>query len=101
MADSILYEKLISEKEGDYQVKLVISEFRGTTYLSLRKYFLSFDDGFVPSKEGISIPFEMESSFKLLDGMVDICSDAESVKAIEMRITKESLENTQDEEYNG
>ena len=79
MADAILYEKLISENnEKNFQVKLVLSEFRGVTYLSIRKYFLSFDEGFVPSKEGISIPYEMASSYALLDALVDLCSSNET-----------------------
>ena len=75
------------------QVRLVVSSFRGVNYLSLRKYFLSFDEGFIPSKEGISMVFEIDSSFKLLDGMVDICSDAESIKAVANHIHKPDVES--------
>lgn len=93
--DKVLYEKLISENfEKNYQVRLVVSSFRGVNYLSLRKYFLSFDEGFIPSKEGISMVFEIDSSFKLLDGMVDICSDAESIKAVANHMNKTDIENT-------
>jgi hypothetical protein len=81
--DKVLYEKLISENlEKNYQIKLVVSSFKGNTYLSLRKYFLSFDSGFVASKEGISMPFEMASSFNLLDGMIDLCSQSESAESV-------------------
>lgn len=86
---NIIYEKLISENkvEGkEYEVRLTLSEFKGVTYLGIRKYFLSFDDGFVPSKEGISIPFEINSSFNLLDALVDICSDTESMMALKNKL---------------
>jgi hypothetical protein len=90
MSDStILYERLITENkvEGkEYEVWLTVSEFRGVTYLGIRKYFLSFDDGFVPSKEGISIPFEINSSYALLEGLIDICSEAESVEALKDKL---------------
>lgn len=87
--DKILYEKLIDENfEKNFQVKLVVSSFRGTTYLSVRKYFLSFDEGFVPSREGISIPFEMPSSFALLTGLMDICSQAEGIEALKEQLDK-------------
>lgn len=87
MADSILYEKLIDQNnDKNYQVKLVVSDFRDKTYLSLRKYFLSFDEGFIPSKEGISMEFEITSSFALLDAMIDICSQAEGIEAVKLHL---------------
>ena len=89
MSDAILYNKLICENkvEGkEYEVRLTLSEFRGVTYLGIRKYFLSFDEGFVPSKEGISIPFEINSSFNLLDAMVDICSEEEAMQVIKNKL---------------
>ncbi len=91
MSDEILYEKLISEKP-DYQVKLVVSVFRDVTYLSLRKYFLSFDEGFVPSKEGISMEFQIDSSFALLDGMIDLVSQAEGIEAVKLHLENRRLE---------
>ena len=97
MADSIIYEKLIDQNDvKNYQVKLVVSEFRGQTYLSLRKYFLSFDEGYVPSKEGISMEFELASSFALLDGMLDLCSQAEGIDAVKsfLETRSQTLYNT-------
>jgi hypothetical protein len=94
MADKILYEKLIDQNDiKNYQVKLVVSDFKGTIYLSIRKYFLSFDEGFVASKEGISMEFELASSFALLEGLMDICSDNEGAEALKIQIEKAKLEN--------
>lgn len=96
MSDNILYEKLIDQNDvQNYQVKVVISEFRGTTYLGIRKYFLSFDDGYVPSKEGISIPLEITSSFSLLEALLDICSEMEGIEAV-----KNKLESLKEMKYN-
>lgn len=101
MADDILYEKLISQNDvKNYQVKLVVSRFRDIIYLSIRKYFLSFDEGYVPSKEGISMEFEMASSFALLQGMLEICSDAEGVQAVVDELQKEKLEQEAELQYN-
>ncbi len=87
MDDEILYEKLIAENfEKNYQVKLVVNNFRDKTYLSIRKYFLSFDEGYVPSKEGISIEFEISSSFALLDALVDLCSQSEGIEAVKLHL---------------
>ena len=57
MDANILYERLIEENmEKGFQVKLVVNEFRDVIYVQLRKYFLSYEGDWVPSREGISIP---------------------------------------------
>ena len=46
-----LYEKLIYTNEDKFfQVRLVVSEFRDSIYLHIRKYFLSFEGEYIPSK---------------------------------------------------
>jgi hypothetical protein len=69
----VVFEKLISENiDKHYQVMLTVNEFKGEHYLGLRKYFLSFDEGFIPSREGISMKYEIDSSFRLLEGLLEI-----------------------------
>jgi hypothetical protein len=84
MADSeVLYEKLIHQNdEKGFQLKLVVNEFRDVEYLHIRKYFLSFDEGFLPSKEGIAIPATVNNIYALLDGLIEICAKAESVDSM-------------------
>lgn len=78
MDDNIEYSKVIEEfYEKGYQVRLVVNIFRDVTYLQLRKYFLSYEGEWIPSKEGISIPVSLENIVSLLDGLVDICAKAE------------------------
>jgi hypothetical protein len=82
MSDA-LYEKLISEnEEKGEQYRLVISEFRDNQYLHLRKYFLSFEGEWIPTKEGATIPATIHSIFALLDGLLEICSYEEGIDAI-------------------
>ena len=38
-----VYEKVINEKDNQ-QIRLVINTFRGIEYLSLRKYYLDFEE---------------------------------------------------------
>ena len=83
MDSNIQYEKLIEENiEKGYQVKLVVNDFRDTTYIQLRKYFLSYEGDWVPSREGVSIPASTENIYALLDGLFDICSKAEGEEII-------------------
>tara|TARA_A100001515_G_C4463325_1_gene174414 strand:- start:64 stop:360 length:297 start_codon:yes stop_codon:yes gene_type:complete len=77
-----IYERVINEKDN-IQVRLVINTFRGVEYLSLRKYYLDFEEEWLPSKEGISIPLDLENTQELFTGLVEILSLAESKTIIE------------------
>jgi hypothetical protein len=78
MDSNILYDKLIEENlEKGYQVRLVVNDFKDITYIQLRKYFLSYEGEWVPSREGVSIPASTENIYAMVDGLFDICSKAE------------------------
>jgi TPP-dependent indolepyruvate ferredoxin oxidoreductase alpha subunit len=77
-----IYEKIIQETEHE-QVRLVINTFRETEYISLRKYYLDFDEEWKPSNQGITIPIDMENTRNLFQGLVEILSLAESKAIIE------------------
>lgn len=78
-----MYEKLIYENlEKGYQYKLTCTEFRELEYVHLRKYFLSYEGEWIPSKEGASIPASLQNVYSLLDGVLDICSRHENIDAI-------------------
>lgn len=74
----LLYEKIISENmDKGFQIRLVVSVFREIEYIHVRKYFLSFEGEWIPSKEGISIPLTIQNSYSLLEGFAEICSGIE------------------------
>lgn len=50
--------------------------------MHVRKYFLSYEGEYVPTKEGASIPATIQNIFALLDGLIDICSAEESTDVI-------------------
>lgn len=94
MDSNILYEKLISENmEKGFQVRLVINDFRDTTYFQLRKYFLSYEGEWVPSREGVSIPASIENIYAVLDGLFEICSQAEGEEIIKHYANKLNTQN--------
>lgn len=83
MDSNIQYSKVIEENlEKGYQINLVVNDFRDTTYIQLRKYFLSYEGDWVPSREGVSVPASTENIYALLDGLFDICSKAEGEEII-------------------
>jgi hypothetical protein len=78
-----LYEKTIYENEAKaYQLRLVCSEFRGEQYIHIRKYFLSYEGDYLPSKEGVSMLASMSNIYSLLDGLLEIVSKEEAIEAI-------------------
>lgn len=78
MDSNIQYSKVIEENmEKGFQVRLVINDFRDVVYFQLRKYFLSYEGDWVPSREGVSIPASTENIYAILDGLFEICSKAE------------------------
>lgn len=79
-----LFEKIIYENEPKaYQLRLVLNEFRGKYYLHLRKYFLSFDEGFIPSREGASMEATISNIYALVDGLLELVSTSEGIDGIE------------------
>lgn len=83
MSDDVLFEKLVAEnEEKGWQYRLVVSGFRGSEYLSLRKYFLSYEGEWIPTKEGATIPATIESIYALLEGLLEICAYEENKQLI-------------------
>ena len=79
MSDAILYEKLIYENvDKFYQLKLTISDFRDKQYVNIRKYFLSYEGEYIPSKEGISMEASITNVHSLLEGLIELCSKEEA-----------------------
>jgi|TARA_R110000851_G_scaffold323073_1_gene489505 hypothetical protein len=87
-----LYEKLIHYNEAkEDKVYLSINTFRDVEYLSLRKYYLDFDETWKPTREGISMPLDFTNSKALFEGLVEILSLSE-VKGILETHFKETLD---------
>lgn len=83
MDSNILYDKVIEENmDKGFQVRLVVNDFRDVTYLQLRKYFLSYEGDWVPSREGVSVPASLENIYSLLDGLFEICAGAEGEEIV-------------------
>ena len=88
---SDIYQKLIFENaEKGFQYKLTVSEFRGVEYIHLRKYFLSYEGEYLPSSEGASFPLTIENTFALLEGLIEICAQAESDEVVKQWIKSHS-----------
>jgi len=91
MADDV-YWKVIHETP-DKQIRLVVNEFREVEYLHLREYYLDFEEVWLPSNKGVSMPLTLENSKELFAGLLEILSLGES-KALILETFKDLIEET-------
>lgn len=74
-----LGSRVVCDK-GDKQLRVAVSDFRGVLYLSFRWWNLNFEqDGYYPTKEGITLPYNLDVVSKLWDSMVDLLSESEVI----------------------
>ena len=85
-----LYSIIIHQADA-HQIRMTVSEWNDVEYLHIRKYYLDFEGEWLPSKDGISMPLNLENANQLLTGLVDILADAESKEILEKHF-KESLD---------
>lgn len=67
----------------EIQFRLTVSTFRGIEYLSIRKYYLDFEEQWRPTPEGVSFPISIENSKELFIGLTEILSKTESKEILE------------------
>lgn len=79
-----IFERVIHYNEvKEIQVRLTISTFKGIEYLSLREYYLSFEEEWCPTPKGVSFPVDFTNSKELFIGLAEILSLAESREVLE------------------
>ena len=88
MSEPVFEKILFEHPDKGYQIRLVLNEFRDVEYLHLRKYFMSFDEGYVATKEGVSIPVSIQSVHTLLDGLIEIVAKVESLDSIQRHLAE-------------
>lgn len=73
------YEKLIYENlDKFYQLRLTCNDFKGKTYVNIRKYFQTYSGDYQASREGISMEASLDNIFSLLDGLIELVSKEEA-----------------------
>jgi hypothetical protein len=83
-----LYERVIHyDQVKEVQVRLTVSTFRGIEYLSIRKYYMDFEEEWKPSKEGVTMPIDFSNSKELFIGLTEILSLAESKQVLEEHLS--------------
>lgn len=71
--DAVIFEN----KEWGKQVRMTVSEFLGNHYLGLREYYLDFSGDWLPTKNGMSFPYNLDTTTNMFQAFTSILSRAE------------------------
>lgn len=76
-----LYSKILSSEEYE-QVRITLSEFKGTEYIHIRQYYLDFDENWVPTNKGISFPYSIGIAQELFQALTEMLAQEETVEIL-------------------
>lgn len=77
MEDPVFSKILHEDTEKCFQWRATVSEFRGVQYFGVRKYFLSFEGEWEPTKEGATMPLTINGTLRLVLALSELLSQAE------------------------
>lgn len=77
-----MYDRVIYQTD-DHQWRVTVNVFNGVEYLHIRKYYLDFDENWVPGKDGVAMPLDLNNIRELFVAMLEILSLGESKQAIQ------------------
>lgn len=71
--DEIIYEN----QSRDTQIRLTVSEFKGNYYIGIRKWVIDIDDSWMPTKQGFTFPYNINTTSAMFRALTKILSRAE------------------------
>lgn len=75
--EDCLSEVIYEDEIKGIQIRLTVSEFRGKYYLGLRKWFIDLDEDWLPTRQGFSWPYNLETTSTLFSQLAKVLSKAE------------------------
>lgn len=64
------------------QYRWTISEFRDKHYIGIREWYMGFEGEWLPTKNGVTMPYELHVCSRLFDAFYDILSQAETLESV-------------------
>lgn len=89
LVDVILLEK------GGVQYRLAVTEFRDSNYLSVREWYLDFDEVWCPTRNGFTLPYNISTVAVLYNGLNALLAKAEHLEILQRHL--DETERTTDE----
>ena len=72
LIDEVIWE------DGSEQLRFTVSEFRGKMYLSLRYWYLTFEEDWAPTTKGVTLPYNQDTVTYLVEAFSKILSKTEN-----------------------
>lgn len=101
MDDEVEFSAIIThDTEKHEQYRLQVKHFRGKEWLHFRRYYLTFEGDWAPTRDGISLPMEMSTTTNLFKALVQIISVSESRDVLSLYLA-DILRDLYDERISG
>jgi hypothetical protein len=75
--NDIISHVLANNIDDFTQWRMTVNEFRGVQYFHIRKYYLSFEGTWEPTKDGFSVPLSLAFTYNLIIGLSNLLSKSE------------------------
>ena len=72
LIDEVIWE------DGSEQLRFTVSEFRGKMYISLRYWYLTFEEDWAPTTKGVTLPYTPDTVTYLVEAFSKILSKTEN-----------------------
>lgn len=83
MNSETLMSEIVSESEDGFeQIRVTVNEFRDIQYLHIRKYYMDFDEEWLPTPQGIAIPVTLTNISSLFRALTKILADSEVLDTV-------------------
>ncbi len=93
LVESIIFD---NPKKG-LQYRFSISEFREQYYISIREWIIGFEGEWMPTRNGMTFPYNMHTSYGLFRAFVDVLSQAEVLQELTEKLESERENRSTDE----
>lgn len=75
--DECTSEVFFENVEKGFQYRLTVSEFRGNLYFGVRKWIIDINEDWFPTREGFTIPYNLQTTSSLFSALTAILSKGE------------------------
>jgi hypothetical protein len=82
MDEEIMSEIISEDENGLEQIRLTVNEFRGQQYLHLRRYYLDFDEVWLPTNKGVAIPMTVQNIANIFNALTKMLAQSDVLHVI-------------------
>lgn len=90
--DAVIFEN----EEYGTQVRFTVTEFMDRYYIGFRRYYLSFEGEWLPTKVGFSFPYNLRTTTRLFKAFCKLLSKAEVLEEVYRESEKKDVESDAD-----